>query len=113
MSNSAATSIKDQNKSAASSLFRRNVRKFMNNKLALFGLIVVAAITIACIVGFVMGVDYNTPMLPEMKKPPTGAHLFGTDTIGRDLFARVLVGGCYSIVIGVFCAVMSSGIGAA
>jgi len=113
MSNSAATSIKDQNKSAASSLFRRNVRKFMNNKLALFGLIVVAAITIACIIGFVMGVDYNTPMLPEMKKPPTGAHLFGTDTIGRDLFARVLVGGCYSIAIGVFCAVMSSVIGAA
>lgn len=112
MSNSATTSIKDQNKSAASSLFRRNVRKFMNNKLALFGLIVVVAITIACVVGFVMGVDYNTPMLPNMKKPPTGEHLFGTDTIGRDMLARVLVGGCYSIIIGVFCAVMSSVIGA-
>ena len=51
-------------------------------------------------------------MLPNMKKPPSGANLFGTDTIGRDLFARVLVGGCYSILIGVFCAVMSSVIGA-
>ena len=112
MSNSASTSIKEQNKSAASSMFKRNVRKFMNNKLALFGLIVVAAITIACIVGFVMGVDYNTPVLPEMKKPPSDLHLFGTDTIGRDLFARVLIGGCYSIIIGVFCAVMSSVIGA-
>ncbi len=112
MSNSASTSIKEQNKSAASSMLKRNVRKFMNNKLALFGLIVVAAITIACIVGFVMGVDYNTPVLPDMKKPPSGLHLFGTDTIGRDLFARVLVGGCYSIIIGVFCAVMSSVIGA-
>lgn len=112
MSNSATTSIKDQNKSAASSLFRRNVRKFMNNKLALFGLIVVVAIAIACVVGFIMGVDYNTPMLPNMKKPPTSEHLFGTDTIGRDMLARVLVGGCYSIIIGVFCAVMSSVIGA-
>lgn len=113
MSNTEKTSIKDQNKNAASSLFKRNVRKFMNNKLALFGLVVVVAITIACIVGFVLGVDYNTPALPDMKKPPMAGHLFGTDTIGRDLFARVLVGGCYSIVIGVFCAVMSSVIGAA
>lgn len=113
MSNTEKTSIKDQNKNAASSLFKRNVLKFMNNKLALFGLVVVVAITIACIVGFVLGVDYNTPALPDMKKPPMAGHLFGTDTIGRDLFARVLVGGCYSIVIGVFCAVMSSVIGAA
>ena len=112
MSNPTTASIKDQNKNEASSMFKRNVRKFMNNKLALFGLIVVVLITIACIVGFIMGVDYNTPMLPNMKKPPRGANLFGTDTIGRDLFARVLVGGCYSILIGVFCAVMSSVIGA-
>ena len=112
MSNPTTASIKDQNKNEASSMFKRNVRKFMNNKLALFGLIVVVLITIACIVGFIMGVDYNTPMLPNMKKPPSGANLFGTDTIGRDLFARVLVGGCYSILIGVFCAVMSSVIGA-
>ena len=39
-------------------------------------------------------------------------HPFGTDTIGRDLFARVLYGGCFSILIGVFCAVLSSVIGA-
>ena len=32
--------------------------------------------------------------------------------MGRDLFARVLIGGCYSILIGVFCAVLSSVIGA-
>ncbi|OUQ15567.1 peptide ABC transporter permease [Lachnoclostridium sp. An14] len=113
MSNPATTSIKEQNKSAASSLFRRNVRKFMNNKLALLGLVVVVAITIACVIGFIAGVDFNTPVLPDMKKPPSSVHLFGTDTIGRDLFARVLVGGCYSILIGVFCAVMSSVIGAA
>ena len=96
MSNPTTASIKDQNKNEASSMFKRNVRKFMNNKLALFGLIVVVLITIACIVGFIMGVDYNTPMLPNMKKPPSGTNLFGTDTI----------------LIGVFCAVMSSVIGA-
>lgn len=113
MNHSSASSLKAQNKSAASSLFRRNVRKFMNNKLALVGLVVVVLITAACIAGAFMKVDFNTPMLPNMKKPPSPAHLFGTDTIGRDIMARVLVGGCYSILIGVFCAVMSSVIGAA
>lgn len=68
--------------------------------------------TLACIIGALMGVDYNTPVLTAMKKAPDAEHIFGTDTIGRDLLARVLYGGCYSILIGVFCAVASSVIGA-
>ncbi|MDO5135631.1 MAG: ABC transporter permease [Eubacteriales bacterium] len=107
-----SVNIKEQKKSASSSLLKRNIRKFMNNKLACIGLVVVLLITAACIIGAAVGVDYATPALPDMKKPPSGAHIFGTDTMGRDLFARVLIGGCYSIVIGVFCAVMSSVIGA-
>ncbi|TIV27152.1 MAG: ABC transporter permease, partial [Mesorhizobium sp.] len=32
--------------------------------------------------------------------PPGGDHLFGTDTLGRDLFARVLFGARTSLIIG-------------
>ena len=113
MSEKKNLSIKEQNKSAASSLLKKNVRKFMRNRLAVFGLLVVLIMTIACVGGMITGVDYATPNLPSMKKPPSAEHIFGTDTIGRDLFARVLFGGCYSIFIGVFCAVLSSIIGAA
>lgn len=95
-----------------SSLLKRNIQKFRRNKLAVIGLFIVALITIFCFIGVILGVDYHTPVLTEMKKPPSNAHIFGTDTIGRDLLARVLVGGCYSIFIGVFCAVCSSIIGA-
>lgn len=109
---SSQVSIKAQNKSASSSLLKRNIRKFMNNKLALFGLIVVVVMTLACIIGAIVGVDYATPDLTAMKSGPMPGHPFGTDTIGRDLFARVLYGGCFSILIGVFCAVLSSVIGA-
>lgn len=104
-------SIKEQNKSASSALLKKNIRKFMKNRLALIGLIIVLVITVACVIGALIGVDYSTPVLSEMKQAPSGKHWFGTDTIGRDLFARVLYGGCYSILIGVFCAVMSSLIG--
>lgn len=93
-------------------MLKKNIRKFLNNKLAVFGLIVVVVMTLACVIGLLVGVDYNTPVITEMKKAPGNGHLFGTDTIGRDLFSRVLVGGCYSIFIGVFCAVLSSIIGA-
>lgn len=112
MSEQKELSMKEQNKQYSASLLKKNIRKFMRNRLAFLGLIVVVIMTLACIYGAIVGVDYNTPMLTEMKKPPSEAHIFGTDTIGRDLFARVLIGGCYSILIGVLCAVLSSIIGA-
>ena len=87
---------------------KKNLRKFFNNKLAVVGLVVILVMVAACIVGALMHVDYNTPDLRNMKSAPSALHWFGTDTIGRDLFARVLYGGCYSILIGVFCAVASN-----
>lgn len=105
-------SIKEQNKSAASSLMKKNIRKFLRNKLAVFGLVVVVAMIVFCAAGAILQVDYSTPDMSNMKAPPGGEHLFGTDTIGRDLFARVMFGGCYSIFIGVFCSVASGLIGA-
>lgn len=113
MMSEANVSIKQQNKKAASSLLKKNLRKFMNNKLAVLGLVIILIMTAACIIGAIVGVDYSTPDFGSMKAAPSAEHLFGTDTIGRDLFARVLYGGCYSILIGVFCAVLSSIIGAA
>lgn len=112
MSETKTLSIKEQNKSASSSLLKKNIRKFLRNKLAVFGLLVVVAMTVACVAAMVMGIDFSTPNPTIMKQPPSAEHLFGTDTIGRDLLARVLYGGCYSIFIGVFCAVLSSVVGA-
>ena len=112
MSETKTVSIKEQNKSASSSLLKKNIRKFLRNKLAVFGLVVVILMTIACVGAMLAGIDFSTPNPPIMKKPPSAEHLFGTDTIGRDLLARVLYGGCYSIFIGVFCAVLSSVVGA-
>ena len=112
MSETANVSIKEQNKSAASSLMKKNLRKFLRNKLAVLGLVVILVILVACVAGALLGVDYSTPNPPVMRQAPSGEHILGTDTIGRDLFARVLFGGCYSIFIGVFCAVLSSVLGA-
>lgn len=105
-------SIKQQNKGAKSSLAKKNFRKFMRNKLAVVGAVIVVVMMVACILGAVLQLDYATPNLPSMKQAPTPGHWFGTDTIGRDLFARVMYGGCYSIFIGVFCSVAAGVLGA-
>lgn len=43
--------------------------------------------------------------------PPTFEHLFGTDRLGRDVFARVIEGGKTSLLIGVGSAVIGTFIG--
>lgn len=106
------SSIKEQNRSASSSLMKKNLRKFLNNRLAVFGLVIILFMVLSCAAGALLHVNYSTPDLRSMKAAPSALHWFGTDTIGRDLFARVLFGGCYSILIGVFCAVASNVIGA-
>ncbi|MFU0554481.1 dipeptide/oligopeptide/nickel ABC transporter permease/ATP-binding protein [Gardnerella vaginalis] len=49
-------------------------------------------------------------------QPPTGAHWFGTDNLGRDVFSRVMYGARYSLVIGlssvIFALIMGAIIGA-
>lgn len=44
MDNIKTVSIKEQNKSAASSLMKKNIRKFLRNKLAVLGLVIVVEI---------------------------------------------------------------------
>lgn len=40
-------------------------------------------------------------------KPPSDAHLLGTDQYGRDIFSRVMVGGRISLLIGISAAIVS------
>ncbi|WP_170134893.1 ABC transporter permease [Acuticoccus kandeliae] len=44
-------------------------------------------------------------------KPPTAEHLFGTDMMGRDIFARVIYGSRVSLTVGLSVAVIATAIG--
>lgn len=45
--------------------------------------------------------------------PPSWAHPFGTDDLGRDMFARVIYGGRVSLIVGLFSALLSLAFGMA
>ena len=78
----------------------RAVSKFLSNKLAVIGSIIFVAIFLACMAAPLL-TRYDPALydLLNMTKPPSAEHIFGTDKIGRDLFARVLYGGRTSIMV--------------
>ncbi|HZJ22644.1 MAG TPA: ABC transporter permease [Anaerolineales bacterium] len=56
---------------------------------------------------FVTGEAYaNCNDLSIKLQPPSRAHFFGTDTIGRDILARTIYGGQISLSIGIFAAIV-------
>ena len=99
-------------KSHASSIFKKNVRKFLRNKLAMIGMIVMLVILLMCVFAPIF-TSYR-PDQPDFSArtiPPSAGHIFGTDKLGRDVFSRILYGGRYSILIGVTGAFFGSLIG--
>ncbi|MDR2323657.1 MAG: ABC transporter permease [Microbacterium sp.] len=60
---------------------------------------VIALIVLACVLAPVLSPYDPAAQSPQRFAPPSGAHLFGTDELGRDLFSRVLYGGQLTVFI--------------
>ena len=90
----------------------RVVRKFLNNRLAVLGLVVFSIILLASIFAPLLTPwDPSKVNLRAMMQEPSLDHWFGTDKTGRDVFARVLYGGRISILVGLGSALVSAAIG--
>lgn len=110
--NTQKTDLKQANKKQASSLMRKNVRKFINNKLAMIGMIFALLIVLASLCApLLTSYDPSAINLADKSMGPCAEHWLGTDKLGRDLFARVLYGGRVSVFVGVVGALSGSIIG--
>lgn len=73
--------------------FARASRRLLNHRLGLFGLIVLAILAFAALFA-----PWITPYPPTeiyyhvILTPPSWAHPFGTDELGRDILSRVIYG---------------------
>ncbi|HYE13382.1 MAG TPA: ABC transporter permease [Pyrinomonadaceae bacterium] len=112
---------------AGTSLWRDAWRRLLKNKLAVFGMVVVGLIVVACLLGpplikAATGFAYDTipsdtrelQSFPPFTAPDGGfswAHPMGTDSSGRDVLARVLQGGRISLMVGIIATLVSLVIG--
>ena len=93
----------------ATKLTNRTLRKIMANKLAVFGAVLFVVICVLCF-GAPLFTKYapGAIALKERMAAPSGAHIFGCDQMGRDIWSRILYGGRISIIVG-----LGSALGAA
>jgi oligopeptide transport system permease protein len=83
------------------SLWKDAWHRLAKNKLAVSGAILLVLITAAAFLGpLFISQSYETQNLELGATPPSAQHWLGTDTLGRDMFVRLLYGGQVSMSVG-------------
>ena len=87
-------------------------RRFRRHRMAMVGLV-----TLAVVIGAAVLADVLTPHHPNavdltaFRQPPSAEHWLGTDSAGRDVFARLLHAGRVSLGVGIAASLISVAIG--
>src|SRR5580704_5067913 len=92
----------------------RTFRRFLRERPAVIGSSFVLLLILVAIFGPI--IDTTDPnmvvhSLVGFPQPPSAAHWFGTDLIGRDIFVRALLGARVSLLVGGAAMVVSFSIG--
>jgi peptide/nickel transport system permease protein len=115
-----------QRSSAPLSPLRLGVRRFRKHRMAMLGLGLLLLLFLYISLGGFFSRGYCNPLRENVSgeawancndtglklKPPSSDHVFGTDIIGRDIFARTVYGGQISLLIGVSSALVEVILGA-
>ncbi len=82
-------------------LLRVIVRRFAKNKLSVTGAVIVGALILTAVFAPVIApYDPTAIDVYNALSPPSKAHLFGTDELGRDLLSRIIWGTRVSLKVG-------------
>jgi len=94
---------------------KRAIRRFRQSPLSMAGLAIVVALVLVAVVGpFFVPYPKDAAGAVHIKEkldPPTMAHWFGTDQVGRDVFTRVVVGARISLLAGLTVIALATAIG--
>ena len=87
-------------------------RVFFSNRLALFGTVVMGIfIVMAIFAPLIAPYDPLQQDLAGKFAPPSRAHLFGQDELGRDILSRVIYGARVSLTAGLAAVALATGVG--
>ena len=86
--------------------------KLKEHKMAMVGLVVlIVEILMVVFLPMILKLDPYTSDYTAFSAAPGGAHILGTDAIGRDVFARLMYGGRTSLLVGFVSTLISCAIG--
>src|SRR5688572_24706950 len=97
------------------SLWQDAWRRLIKNRAAVASMFILAAIALACLViPYVLPWSYDAIDWDHVEAMPPNlelGHYLGTDSVGRDLLARTLVGGRVSLLVGLLATLVALFIG--
>jgi len=94
--------------------WQRAWRRLRRNRAAVAGALLLLGIALACFVlPGLLALDPSSTAPALRHQPPSALHWLGTDALGRDLLARVLIGGRTSLLVGLAATLASVAIGVA
>lgn len=88
-------------------------QRFRRHRLAMAGLVIIVLLVFASVFGpFMLPFDDTFIDIMHRFAPPlSGAHILGTDELGRDVLARLMMGGRVSLTIGIVAMVIAMAVG--
>lgn len=96
------------------SLWRDAYHRLLKNKLAVFGLSFLAFELFICVITpWIAPYGFEDQNLELALAAPSMQHWLGTDSLGRDLFTRILYGGRISLMVGFLASFVSVIVGVA
>ena len=97
---------------AKSSPTREAWKRLKRNRLAIVGMIVLILIIIVAIIGpWIIPYDYTEYDYENVLDKPSAQHLMGTDSYGRDILSRLIIGTRISVPVGFLCVIAAFAIG--
>ena len=91
----------------------RALRRFLRHRLAMFGLVIIVLLSLNSAVGPLLNPfdDLYIDVMHRFAPPFDDAHLLGTDQLGRDMLARLMMAGRVSLTVGFVAMIISTAIG--
>jgi peptide/nickel transport system permease protein len=83
------------------SYLRNVVRRFWRHKLAVAGLVIIVLLVLAALFAPHLAPFNPDEIGTDFQAPPSAAHFFGTDALGRDILSRLIYGTRISLSVGV------------
>jgi peptide/nickel transport system permease protein len=90
------------------SMFKTTVKRLAQDRIAMLGAVILVTLTLVCVLSPIIAPYTYTDMdMTRLNAAPSLKHLFGTDSLGRDILSRLMYGGVYSLFLGFSSSILS------